>query len=489
MRNISPNPNKRQAELVDLTSSPRADESNDHSQVSRGAFAVASTESARKRRKNHIQDSNMIRQKKTVPEAAVVNRSRQGGGTADKNAIRKDGPNVISRKRNLERPRSSDVYEHRSDENAAIATNDNDAFAFKTMQNSNDKPVPAKKEWKTKPTNSSKKSRSNSSSMQQQTLFGTIVKDTQKSSGKYKSKKSNLDKSTLRRDAISVDNDFADNPNHKKNTYENKKLEDETNYKALRMHSSKKGKSSVSNIFSETTYEQLHQKALGILNSKFSIDKLRNLQPIALKSALQSKSQIIVMATGGGKSLCYQLPAAVLPGVTIVVSPLIALMVDQVRGLCEKGIEAVMISSAMGEKERQLIWKRLVNTGRKKSDVNYKDPKSNQKGSSVKNGPHWNKELRDIKLLYCTPELIQTTKFRAVLSELAKRGLFAMFAIDEAHCLSTWGHDFRPAYRKLSWIRQEFPDVPCMVRLFLKLYFSIGLRVQSLPHKLILFLL
>jgi RecQ family ATP-dependent DNA helicase len=185
------------------------------------------------------------------------------------------------------------------------------------------------------------------------------------------------------------------------------------------------------------------------LSNTFGIHSLRNLQPKAVECALRGQSQIIVMATGGGKSICYQLPAVVLPGLSIVVSPLIALMIDQVDSLKSKGIEAAYISSSQTEKENQLVIERVLS-------ITAKTQVDKQK---LNFAPQVHKP---IKLLYCTPELLQTNRFRTILTNLYQNNKLSLLAIDEAHCVSTWGSDFRPAYRNLSWIREAFPAIPCM---------------------------
>ena len=185
------------------------------------------------------------------------------------------------------------------------------------------------------------------------------------------------------------------------------------------------------------------------------------------------------MATGGGKSLCYQLPALVLPGVTIVVSPLIALMVDQVRQLKSKHIKAELICSANTVKENQMVLERLkgmatsmaISTSMPTPIIGEKVKGASASTSSTKpsiqkkgdgNKRPSEKKLDPIKMVYCTPELIQTGRFQSILKLLHQKGMLALIAIDEAHCMSTWGHDFRTSYRKLTWLRVEFPNVPVM---------------------------
>jgi RecQ family ATP-dependent DNA helicase len=194
----------------------------------------------------------------------------------------------------------------------------------------------------------------------------------------------------------------------------------------------------------EISYSLLKQNAQKALKEVFAIRKLRNLQPVAIKCALKRKSQMIVMATGGGKSLCYQLPAVAMGGTSIVVTPLIALMVDQVQALLSKGVEAAVISSSNGERANLDILERVLG-------------RSLRAQKNKPSGP-----LKPVTLLYCTPEQLQTERFRSILTELHEQKRLSLFAVDEAHCLSSWGHDFRPAFRKLGWFREKFPDVPCM---------------------------
>lgn len=210
----------------------------------------------------------------------------------------------------------------------------------------------------------------------------------------------------------------------------------------------------------------LMQQAKTILRERFKHTSLRPLQETAVRRALERTNQIVIMATGGGKSMCYQLPALVgfgkraLNSVTIVVCPLIALMVDQVQNLHRKGIlTAACLSSSQTAKEKAEIYSRLR-----------LDENKIQKSKMKKSAP----EPTPVQLLYVTPELIKTEKFRNVLHTLYESKRLFQIAIDEAHCVSTWGHDFRGAYKELSWLRESFPDVPVMACKFtlLLLWFS-----------------
>ena len=165
---------------------------------------------------------------------------------------------------------------------------------------------------------------------------------------------------------------------------------------------------------------------LDTLKHCFGYEQFRKGQAEIINSLLQGQDSLVLMPTGGGKSLCYQLPAVLLPGITIVVSPLIALMKDQVDGLTRQGIDAAFINSSLEASEINAIFTRLA------------------QGS--------------IKLLYVAPERLTNYYFLQRLNELP----LSLFAIDEAHCISQWGHDFRPAYTKLQCLKQNFPSVPVM---------------------------
>jgi len=165
---------------------------------------------------------------------------------------------------------------------------------------------------------------------------------------------------------------------------------------------------------------------LETLKHYFGYDSFRPGQADIIEYLLQGRDSLVLMPTGGGKSLCYQLPAILLPGVTIVVSPLIALMKDQVDGLTRQGINAAFINSSLDQQTINAIFTRL--------------------GAG------------EIKLLYVAPERLTNRYFLQSLSDLT----ISAFAIDEAHCISQWGHDFRPAYTQLHNLKQYFPHVPVM---------------------------
>ncbi|MDC0833625.1 DNA helicase RecQ [Geitlerinema sp. CS-897] len=166
------------------------------------------------------------------------------------------------------------------------------------------------------------------------------------------------------------------------------------------------------------------------LKQHFGYDRFRPGQQQIVETALQNRDLLVIMPTGGGKSLCYQLPALLRPGVTVVVSPLIALMQDQVQALQNNGIGATFLNSTV-------------------SGIEIRD-----RARSVLSG--------DVKLLYVAPERLLSDNFLQFLNTARSQIGLAGFAIDEAHCVSEWGHDFRPEYRQLSQLRHRYPDVPVM---------------------------
>lgn len=162
---------------------------------------------------------------------------------------------------------------------------------------------------------------------------------------------------------------------------------------------------------------------LRLLKKFFGYTSFRLLQGEVIERTIQGKDSLVLMPTGGGKSICYQLPAIYLPGITIVISPLIALMKDQVEGLIANGIPAAALNSMQPEEERQQI-KQLCVQGK-------------------------------IKLLYVSPERLMSE-----MDYLLHRLNLSLIAIDEAHCISQWGHDFRPEYTQLSVLKKNFPSIP-----------------------------
>ncbi|CAN1226254.1 ATP-dependent DNA helicase Q-like 3 [Linum perenne] len=169
-----------------------------------------------------------------------------------------------------------------------------------------------------------------------------------------------------------------------------------------------------------------------LLRWHFGHSDFRGKQFEAIQAILSGRDCFCLMPTGGGKSMCYQIPALAKPGIVLVVSPLIALMENQVTALKEKGIAAEFLSSTQ--------------TTHVKSKI-HEDLDSGKPST---------------RLLYVTPELIATSGFMSKLAKIHARGLLNIIAIDEAHCISSWGHDFRPSYRKLSSLRTHLPDVPIL---------------------------
>ena len=162
------------------------------------------------------------------------------------------------------------------------------------------------------------------------------------------------------------------------------------------------------------------------LKKYFGYDEFRPLQQEIIDDALAGRDVVALLPTGGGKSLCFQLPALLRNGVTIVVSPLIALMKDQVDALRTSGIPATFLNSTLAASEARERFR----------------------------GLHRN----EFRLLYVAPERLMMENFL----ESTLNWNIAQIAIDEAHCISEWGHDFRPEYRELKKLRTQFPDVPIM---------------------------
>ncbi|XP_019415161.1 PREDICTED: ATP-dependent DNA helicase Q-like 3 isoform X5 [Lupinus angustifolius] len=175
------------------------------------------------------------------------------------------------------------------------------------------------------------------------------------------------------------------------------------------------------------------EELVKLLRWNFGYSDFRGKQLDAIQAVLSGRDCFCLMPTGGGKSMCYQIPAlAKKTGIVLVVCPLIALMENQVMALKEKGIAAEFLSS--------------TKTADAKSKI-HEDLGSGKPST---------------RLLYVTPELIATPGFMSKLTKIYDRGLLSLVAIDEAHCISTWGHDFRPSYRKLSSLRSHLPDVPIL---------------------------
>jgi ATP-dependent DNA helicase RecQ len=166
------------------------------------------------------------------------------------------------------------------------------------------------------------------------------------------------------------------------------------------------------------------QRLQQILQQYFGYSQFRQQQQQAINAVLDGKDVLVLMPTGGGKSLCYQVPALYLPGITLVISPLIALMHDQVEALKANGVEAAYLNSTQNWQEQSEI-ERKAGSGK-------------------------------LKLLYVSPEKLLSSQFQSLLKTLT----VTLLAVDEAHCVSFWGHDFRPEYTQLATIKQLLPGVP-----------------------------
>lgn len=161
-----------------------------------------------------------------------------------------------------------------------------------------------------------------------------------------------------------------------------------------------------------------------VLKQYFGYDVFRPLQAEVIDTVLAGKDALVLMPTGGGKSVCYQVPALVLDGLTLVISPLIALMQDQVQGLKANGVSAAFLNSTLTQSEQESVI--------------------------------WKIKLGELKLLYISPERLFSGNFLDWL----KGQKISLFAVDESHCISFWGHDFRPEYTQLHRLKEHFPRVP-----------------------------
>lgn len=164
------------------------------------------------------------------------------------------------------------------------------------------------------------------------------------------------------------------------------------------------------------------QELLEKLKVNFGYDSFRLEQQAIIENILAKKDTLVIMPTGGGKSICYQLPALFFEGVTLVISPLIALMKDQVDSLKANGIPATFFNSSQSTEEQQQVFDAIAS--------------------------------KSIKLLYVAPESL------SLLQNVLNQSYISCIAVDEAHCISAWGHDFRPSYKQLAFLKKSLPEVP-----------------------------
>ena len=168
----------------------------------------------------------------------------------------------------------------------------------------------------------------------------------------------------------------------------------------------------------------LNSKSIEILKTVFGYGSFRGQQQAVIEHLLAGQDALVLMPTGGGKSLCYQIPSLIRPGVGIVISPLIALMQDQVSALLQLGVKAAFLNSTLSLEESRRVEQQLLNC--------------------------------ELDLLYIAPERLTSARTSALFTRIK----IALFAIDEAHCVSQWGHDFRADYLQLSLLHEQFPDIP-----------------------------
>jgi ATP-dependent DNA helicase RecQ len=169
-------------------------------------------------------------------------------------------------------------------------------------------------------------------------------------------------------------------------------------------------------------------RALEILQNTFGYQTFRDQQATIVNHVSTGGDALVLMPTGGGKSLCYQIPSLLRDGLAVIVSPLIALMQNQVEALQQLGINAAYLNSSLSIDDTQTITRQALRG--------------------------------ELKLLYVAPERLTASSFLQLLDQVNNHVGLALFAIDEAHCVSQWGHDFRPEYRQLTILHERFPEVP-----------------------------